>query len=85
MKNVNEFTQADFKQIFNKLDNKNKNIIKVKQKTKHEKKINNNNNINISDELDKFKNRIDNIFKIIDNFEKNYLNSSKPKKIKKKI
>ena len=67
------------------LDNKNKNIIKVKQKTKHEKKINNNNNINISDELDKFKNRIDNIFKIIDNFEKNFLNSSKPKKIKEEF
>ena len=56
---------------------------KIKQK-----KVYNNNikkNININKELDKFKNRIDNLFKIITNFENNFIKNDHPELIKKEL
>ena len=66
-----------------KIINRNKMI----QKSKNIGNINNNsyNNININEELNKFKNRIDNLLKVIENFEDNYINSEKPKKMKEEF
>ena len=61
-----------------------KNRVKIKQKSR-DKNNNTYNNININKELDKFKIRIDNLLKIIEKFENNYINSEKPKMIKEEF
>ena len=69
----------------NHINNK-RNIIK--SKSKNQKKVYNNNikkNININKELDNFKTRIENLFKIITNFENNFIKSEHPKMIKQEL
>ena len=73
-----------------KLNKRNK--IKVKPKSnKFVRKIyntnitNKNNKININKDLDKFKIRIENLLKVITNFENNYINSPQPKIIKEEL
>ena len=76
-----------------KLNKRNK--IKVKPKSKkvlrknYNTNINNinhkNNKININKDLDKFKSRIENLLKVITNFENNYINSPQPKIIKEEL
>ena len=58
---------------------------KEKKKQKAKNFVNKSNNININKELDKFKFKIDNLLKIIENFENNFIKSEKPKKIKEEF
>lgn len=84
----NEKNQFNLK--YKNINNKKKfflNSNKINLTNKQKTKIDNNryNNMILTKELDKFKIRIDNLMKVIEDFEIKYINSNENKKIKKEL
>ena len=72
---------------YSNINNKKKYFLQSKKigSTKNQCNIRQKNNSELNKELDKFKNKIDGLIKVIEDFESNYIHSSKPNKIKDEL
>ena len=72
---------------YSNINNKKKYFLQSKKigSTKNQCNIRQKNNSELNKELDKFKNKIDGLIKVIEDFESNYIHSSKQKKIKDEL
>lgn len=72
---------------YSNINNKKKYFLQSKKigSTKNQCNIKQNNNSELNKELDKFKNKIDGLIKVIEDFERHYIHSSKSKKIKDEL
>lgn len=72
---------------YSNINNKRKYFLQSKKigSTKNQCNIRQKSNSELNKELDKFKNKIDDLIKVIEDFETNYIHSSKSKKIKDEL